>query len=99
VTQWARLTLDRIGTNMKLMLERDEDDLLLDDDPIGEFLSRKERMTDLPEAEEEAVVEQDEGPADEQEAEAAVQAIVNLSGLRGAGGSHERAGFGQGRSD
>ncbi len=78
VTQWARLTLDRIGTNMKLMLERDEDDLLLDDDPIGEFLSRKERMTDLPEAEEEAVVEQAEGPADEQEAEAAVQAIDNL---------------------
>jgi len=78
VTQWARLTLDRIGTNMKLMLERDEDDLLLDDDPIGEFLSRKERMTDLPEAEEEAVVKQAEGPADEQEAEAAVRAVVSL---------------------
>lgn len=87
MTQWARLTLDRIGTNMKLMLERDEDDLLLDDDPIGEFLSHKERMTDLPEAEEEAVMEQAEGPADEQEAEAAVQAIVNL--LRDSEGQEE----------
>jgi hypothetical protein len=83
LTQWARLTLDRIGTNMKLMLERDEDDLLLDDDPIGEFLSRKERMPDLPEAEEEAVqeeavVEQAEDSAGEQEAEASAPVVVNL---------------------
>ena len=85
VAEWTRLTLDRIGTNMKLMLERDEDDLLLDEDPIGEFMSRKERMTDLPEDEEEeeavqkeAVVEPAEGPADGQEAEAAAPVVVNL---------------------
>jgi hypothetical protein len=66
---------------MKLMLERDEDDLLLDDDPIGEFLSRKERGALLPEEEavqEEAVVEEAEGPAGGQEAEAAAPVVVNL---------------------
>ena len=40
LSKWIKLPFDRFGPNLKSLLQGDEDDLL-EDDPVGEFLSLK----------------------------------------------------------
>lgn len=84
VAQWARLTLDRLGSKMRSKKQPDEDDLLLEEeDPIGEFLSRRERGDGLAVGEEaleeeEMAPEPAEGDGEEGEAAPAAPAVVKL---------------------
>jgi hypothetical protein len=86
MTKWTRLTLDRFGSNLRLLRERDEDDLPVEEDPIGEFLSLKGRGGHPPEAEGGTVVENlvvedpvaEEVGDDSTDAEAAEPVVVNL---------------------
>ncbi len=41
LAQWTRLALDRFGTNLKTLFVGDRDNFLVEEDPVGEFLSRK----------------------------------------------------------
>jgi hypothetical protein len=50
---WARVTVYRLGSNVRVVFQRQEDDLLLDDDPVGDFLLRKQVGIALPDDEEE----------------------------------------------
>ncbi len=84
VAQWARLTLVRLGSKIRSTMQRDEDDLLIEEeDPIGEFLSRKERGASLPvdeEALEEEAVnpEPAEGSSEGKEVTSATPVVVKL---------------------
>lgn len=58
--QWARDAVDRIGTNIEVLRNDLEIDALMEDDPIGDFLSRKEAGT-LQLEEQEALAEMESG--------------------------------------
>jgi hypothetical protein len=42
LTQWTSSALERIGTNVKALYGAGEDEALVEDDPVGDFLSKKE---------------------------------------------------------
>lgn len=80
--KWVRLPFDRFGPNLKTLLQGDEDDLL-EDDPIGEFLTLKAVGTILTEdkddcAEVEVADESQDLAIDGGDAEVRETPVVNM---------------------